>query len=124
MLETHFLRALALRDVDDRRQREVALRGRDGVEPDLERDLRAVLAQAVDVGSRPHQAVLHRLEILAAQTRVRASKTVRHERLDGTPEQLVARVAENPCALRVGQRDATVAVCDDDRDRSGVYHQA
>ena len=88
-------------DVDDRRQYENPFRRLDRIQPDLDRDLHAVLANAVKVAARAHGPGLRMREEVTAEAGVTRADLLRHEHFDGLPEQLLSCVSEQPLDLAI-----------------------
>ena len=123
-LQAHVLSTLAFRDVDDGGQDEVALRGAQRVEPDLDRDLGAVPVQAEQVAARAHRARARHAVKAGAQRAVSRAEALRDEVLDRHAEQLRAGIPEQALALRVHERDGAATVDHEHRVRRRVDHEA
>ena len=76
---------------------------------DLDRELAAVAAQAVELQPRAHRARARIGEVAAAVPAVGAAVALGHEHLDGLADQLGAGVAEELLGLRVDEHDPPVA---------------
>src|SRR5947207_166708 len=80
--------ALARADVDHGGKHQDAFNRLDRVQPDLHRDLDAVLPEPVEVAARSHGARLRVREKVRTQARVPATDVPWHEQLDGLAEEL------------------------------------
>ena len=100
------LQPLARRDVDDRRQHHRPLVGLDRIEPDLDRELAAVLAQPEKVAPGAHRPRPGIGEERAAQVGVVAAEALRHQHLHRLAQHLGARIAEHLLGLGIDHLDA------------------
>ena len=114
------LRALPFRDVDDRAQHEATPGGREGVEPDLDRDLRAVATQAEEVAARAHGPGFRVAEEGPAETRMACAEALGHQHLDRLANHFLARVPEDPLDRGVDEHDASALVHEDHAGRGGL----
>ncbi len=105
---------LALADIANGAHDEHTLFRLDGTEADLDGELLAALAQAVQVASRAHGPHLRLGEIVAAVAHVGHAQAGRHQLLEQAAAQLAAAIAEQGFRLAVGQHDAAAGVGHDD----------
>jgi len=87
---------------------------------DLDRELAAVLAQAVQLQPCPHGAGAWFGKKIAPVVGVPGAEALGHQQLDGLPQQLVAAPAEQFDRLGVDKDDAPLAVDDDHGVRRGL----
>ena len=122
--EQRLLRLAALGDVDDHAEDEQAVRRMDRIEPDLDRELAAVPAQAVQLAARPHAAGFRPRQEAAPMRGMALAHGFRDQRVDRAAEQLAALVAEHALGLGVGEHDLALRVDHDDSARRGVDREA
>src|SRR5215471_6518246 len=84
------LAALALRDVDQRREYEGAVADFEWRKPDFDRKLASILAQRVQIAPFPHLARLRRAEKGEPMCQVCRAEPRRDQRLDRPADQLFA----------------------------------
>ena len=117
-------RALTGGDVHHGREHEEALVGLDRVQPDLDRDLDAVLAEAVQLPPRSHRPSLRVGEEVGPEDRMPVAEPFRDQVLDGLVQHLLARVAEQPLGLPIHEHDLARAVHHDHAARRRLHHDA
>ena len=92
----------------------------DAGEADLDRELGAVAAKRIELGSDAHRTGPWLLEVVLAVIGVGVAKTLRHEHLDHLSEQIVPAVAEKRLGLAVDQDDLAIVGNPDDRVGNGL----
>ena len=86
--------AFAIRDIADGTADKPALRRLQRTQTDLHRKFFAVLAQTVEVDTRAHLANARLGHVSGPMPRMLVTKSLRHQDLDPTPQQLAALVAK------------------------------
>jgi hypothetical protein len=99
-----------LGDVGDRAEHELALGRHERVQPDLDRNLRAVLAQAEELAARGPGCEAGIREEAVAAVRVVVTEARRDQHLDRLADQFHAAVAEQPLDLAVDHDDRAGAI--------------
>src|SRR6266850_622299 len=109
------LRFLALADVADRARHEPAFLGLEGAQADFDRELRAVLAPAVELKAHAHRSDTRIGKEAVPMSRMPLPIAFRQQHLDFLTEKLLARIAKQLLRLRVDQNDPAVPIDDDHR---------
>ncbi len=108
---------LPSRDVHDRSQHEDPFACFDGVQSDLDGDLHAVLADAVQITAGPHRPRLWMSEKVRAQARVTTTDLLGHEQFDGLSEQRLSGIPEEPLDFAIDEQDRSMPI--DHHDAAG-----
>src|SRR6185295_11971443 len=82
---------------------------------DLRRELGAVLPASEERHARAHRPRTRIAEVPFAVSGVAGAKPLRNQDLDRLPDQLLARIAEDPLGLAVDADDLAVGTDDDHR---------
>ena len=120
LVTQHLLDALALGHIADGAGDKQTLLRLQRAQADLDRELAAVLAQAVQLQPSPHGAGTWFGKKIAPVVRVTGAEALGHQQLDGLAQQLVAAPAEQFHRLRVDEDDVPLAVDDDHGVRRGL----
>ena len=120
LVPQHLFDALALRHITNGAGDKQALLCLQRVQADLDRELAAVLAQAVQLQPSPHGAGAWFGKKIAPVVRVAGAEALGHQQLDGLAQQLVAAPAEQFHRLRVDEDDVPLPVDDDHGVRRGL----
>ncbi len=116
-LREHLLCRLAFGDVADGGGDQRAVGGVQRAQADLDRELAAVAAQAVQLQARSHGAGPAVDEVAVPEVRVVSAEPFRYEHLDGSSQQVLPDVPEEGLGLCVDELDHAALVDDDHRVR-------
>lgn len=111
------LDAAPSRDVDDRGDDELRVLERNPPQPDLDGDLRAVLAASEEFAPCARGSWLRVLQEALAKVGMLRPPGIRHEHVHGMSQQLGAAVAEQTLDLVVCQYDDAIGVDHQHADR-------
>src|SRR5438445_371064 len=109
-----FFEPSAIRNVADRAGDQHPLFGFQRAQADLDRDLRAVLAESKELEACPHRPYARIREEPRPMAVVAPAEPLGHEDLDRASKQLLTLVAEEPFGLRVHEDDLPLAIDDHD----------
>src|ERR1035437_5837464 len=112
-----FLRPPSLADVTNGARDERTLLRLEGTQADLRRELRAVLAQAVELHAGSHGPCARVGRVAGAMMPVLLTQARRHQTLDQLSQKLLPCVAEETLGLGVDEQDLPIPVHDDHRVR-------
>ena len=115
--------AFALADVADRAHHQAAGLGVDRAQADLDRELLAAGAHAVQLAALAHRPHARRTEEAEPMAQVHMLQPLRQQQLDGCADHRRRLVAEQAARLRVEQHDATGAIDDHDGIGRVVEHR-
>src|SRR5439155_12200546 len=85
-----------------------------GAETDFHREFASILAQSVQLQTRPHGTRARSAEKAGAVAGMLAAKTLRDQNLDFLAEELLAGITEQLLGLRVHEHDAAITIDNDD----------
>jgi hypothetical protein len=114
------LALLAVADVADRCRHQRSAGRAQWAQADLDRDLRAVVLQTVELQAGSHRPRARISNEARAMSHVRSTVALGDQDLDRLTHERAARIAEDALDLQVGEHDASAIIDDHGRIRRGV----